>query len=268
MQQINEQFYQILSVYFSQHIKVLEMQSKILELSSQVVGNNNITLLKYMIDETNKQLEIFKPNYNDSETDLNKKKDDIIFKLSSENPECKNFYLSFYPLAEEKFKQDLKNNDQVKSELNDFFVIFESIKSDTLTKVSDVKNFLKHIDNMIDTLQKEHSFIDSDFDKNNFILNKINTLKEIKENTIKHIVSSLNDLYSFTFFHCYTKKEHFVFLKDCNDLNKNENDVLCSKKLKNDKLFTSNKKHLSYHSVSGCKACLDKMIGLYVKKIK
>lgn len=132
----------------------------------------------------------------------------------------------------------------------------EKIINNNFSKKSEIKVCLKNIDNEIK--ENEQSITGRSNNKEKEIsFAKRKKLNKLKDNIISHILENvMNTPIALGLSHCYTKRDHLIWLNETNDKFTNDK-ALCSSKID-----SCNHTHSKVEQIT-CKACLNKLISLY-----
>jgi hypothetical protein len=163
-----------------------------------------------------------------------------------------------FAIITSKYNNEIAN--KVDSELSDILNEQQQIVNGDFSKKSDIKTTMKNIDSEIAHNEKNISNAKTTEDKD-VGFGKRKRLGELKPEIQNSIIENIKSLsINLGLSHCYTNKEHLIWLNENNDKFK-QNHSLCSSQLDAQKHT-----HPSAKDVT-CKACLNKAISLYqIKK--
>ncbi len=162
----------------------------------------------------------------------------------------------FFDFASVTIRHDKNIMKHVGYDLANILTECERIINNNLSKKSEIKVCLKNIDNEIK--ENEQSIAGRSSNKEKEIsFGKRKKLNELKDNVISHILENvMNTPIALGLSHCYTKRDHLIWLGETNDKFTNDK-ALCSSKIN-----SHNHTHSKVEQIT-CKACLNKLISLY-----
>tara|TARA_Y100000588_G_scaffold298880_1_gene319994 strand:- start:22898 stop:23695 length:798 start_codon:yes stop_codon:yes gene_type:complete len=204
---------------------------------------------------------LFKHLFEESETYSEDKQaySEVILNVFNNHPK-EELFLSmceaFFDFAIITSKYNNKIANKVDSELSEILNEQQRIVNGDFSKKSDIKTTIKNIDSEIANNEKNIGNAKTTEDKD-IGFGKRKKLGELKPKIQNAIIENVRELsIDLGLSHCYSNKEHLIWLNESTDKFK-QNHSLCSSQLDAQNHTHPNAKYVT------CKACINKAISLY-----